>query len=77
MGENAVVGGGWGYVSRPGLISHWPGGLCLCFPAAGSVNGTLVMDRGDVNLTFKRYLESSITMTIQDDFIVSSSGVAA
>ena len=31
----------------------------LAFPAAGSVNGTLVLDRGDVNLTFKRYLEDA------------------
>ena len=28
-------------------LSHWPGGLVLAFPAAGSVNGTLVLDRGD------------------------------
>ena len=34
----ATAGGGWGYVARPGIMSHWPGGLCLCFPAAGSVN---------------------------------------
>ena len=35
----SVVGGGWGYTARPGTISHWPGGICLAFPAAGSVNG--------------------------------------
>ncbi len=77
--ENAVVGGGWGYVARPGLISHWPGGLCLCFPAAGSVNGTLVMDRGDVNLTFKRYVDAPIALTIEDDYVtnIEGSGVDA
>ena len=52
----ARVGGGGGYTARAGSISHWPGGLCLAFPAAGSVNGTLVLAQGDVNLTFKRYL---------------------
>lgn len=72
--EGAVAGGGWGYVSRPGLISHWPGGLCLCFPAAGSVNGTLVMDRGDVNLTFKRYADHPITLRIEDDFVTRIDG---
>ncbi len=72
--EGAVVGGGWGYVSRPGLISHWPGGLCLCFPVAGSVNGTLVLDRGDVNLTFKRYADAPITLTITDDYVTDIVG---
>ena len=77
--SGAVVGGGWGYVTRPGLISHWPGGLCLCFPAAGTVNGTLVMDRGDVNLTFKRYADAPITLTIENDFVtdIQGSGVDA
>jgi 2,5-dihydroxypyridine 5,6-dioxygenase len=65
----APVGGGWGYTARPGTISHWPGGLCLCFPAAGSVDGLLVMDTGDVNLTLKRYVESRIELTIEKDFV--------
>ena len=72
--EGAVVGGGWGYVSRPGLISHWPGGLCLCFPAAGTVNGTLVLDRGDVNLTFKRYADAPIALKIDNDYVVNIEG---
>ncbi len=72
--REAPAGGGWGYTSKPGTISHWPGGLCLCFPGAGSVNGTLVLDRGDVNLTFKRYLESPITLRIEADYIVEIDG---
>ena len=70
----AVVGGGWGYTARPGTISHWPGGLCLAFPAAGSVNGKLVMNEGDVNLTFKRYLEKPVTLTIENDFVTDIAG---
>lgn len=70
----ARVGGGWGYTARPGSISHWPGGLCLAFPAAGSVNGTLVLDEGDVNLTFKRYLEKPVVLTIADDFVTDIGG---
>lgn len=73
--DGAPVGGGWGYTARPGTISHWPGGLCLCFPKAGSVNGVLVMDVGDVNLTFKRYLESQIVLTIENDFVTKIDGL--
>lgn len=66
--------GVWGYCDRPGHVAHWPGGLVLCFPKKGAVNGTLVMDAGDVNLTFKRYLESPITLTIEDDFVTDIAG---
>ncbi len=72
--DGASVGGGWGYTARPGSISHWPGGLCLAFPARGSVNGTLVLAEGDVNLTFKRYLEKPVVLTIQDDFVTDIAG---
>ncbi len=74
MLEHAKVGGVWGGADRPGLVQHWPGGICLAFPAAHSVNGTLVMDVGDVNLTFKRYLESPVTLRIEDDYVVDISG---
>ena len=72
--EGSVAGGGWGYVARPGIMSHWPGGLCLCFPAAGSVSGVLVLDRGDVNLTFKRYLENPVALSIDADYVTEIDG---
>jgi 2,5-dihydroxypyridine 5,6-dioxygenase len=70
----AAPGAVWGGADRAGLIQHWPGGLCLCFPKAGAVNGTIVMDVGDVNLTFKRYLESRVTLRVENDFIVRIEG---
>jgi len=70
----ARVGGVWGFSSKPGTLSHWPGGLVLAFPAAGSVNGTLVLDRGDVNLTFKRYLDAPVRLQIENDYVVAVEG---
>jgi len=70
----ARIGGVWGFSSRPGSLTHWPGGLVLAFPAAGSVNGTLVMNRGDVNLTFKRYLADPVTLRIQHDHVRAIEG---
>lgn len=72
--EGARVGGVWGYTSKPGTLSHWPGGLCLAFPPANSVNGALVMAPGDVNLTFKRFIESPIRLTIKDDYVTNIDG---
>ena len=70
----ARVGGVWGYTAKPGTIAHWPGGLCLCFPAQASVNGLLVLAPGDVNLTFKRYLESKVTLLVQNDYVADITG---
>ena len=70
----ARIGGVWGFSSKPGTLSHWPGGLVLAFPAAGSVSGTLVLDRGDVNLTFKRYLDAPVRLHIENDFVLKVEG---
>lgn len=72
--RGAPVKGAAGYVEEPGQVAYWPGGLCLCFPGPGSVNGKLVLAEGDVNLTFKRYIQSPIELTIEDDHVVSISG---
>jgi 2,5-dihydroxypyridine 5,6-dioxygenase len=72
--DGARVGGVWGFTAKPGTLTHWPGGLVLAFPAAGRVNGTLVLDRGDVNLTFKRYLHDAVRLVIEDDHVTEVVG---
>lgn len=72
--EGAISAGVWGYCDRPKTVAHWPGGIVVAFPQAGTVNGRLVMDIGDINLTFKRYLESRITLTIEDDYVTRIDG---
>jgi 2,5-dihydroxypyridine 5,6-dioxygenase len=77
--EGARIGGVWGYTAKPGTVAHWPGGICLAFPAAKSVNGTLVMAPGDVNLTFKRYLQDRVVLRVVDDYVreIEGDGVDA
>lgn len=77
--QGAVCGGNWGTTTRPGTMTHWPGGLALAFPARGSVNGTLVLDHGDVNLTFKRYMEHPVRLRIEDDYVtaIDNAGIDA
>lgn len=69
--------GVWGWTDRPGTLAHWPGGLVVSFPDANTVNGQLVLAAGDLNLTFKRYIESPVTLTLENDYIVSLSGQGA
>ena len=75
--EGAATVGIWGYTDKPGTLAHWPGGLVVSFPKAKSVNGTLVLDKGDANLTFKRYLQDKIHLAIKDDFITDIQGEGA
>jgi 2,5-dihydroxypyridine 5,6-dioxygenase len=69
--------GVWGWTDRPGTLAHWPGGIVVSFPKSGAVNGTLVLDRGDLNLTFKRYLESQVRLTLEADYVTRIEGEGA
>jgi 2,5-dihydroxypyridine 5,6-dioxygenase len=72
--EGSPVRGAPGFVDEPGRIGYWPAGLCLCFPKPGCVNGTLVLASGDVNLTFKRYVESPVRFAIENDYVTRIDG---
>lgn len=72
--EGAATVGVWGWTDRPGTLAHWPGGLVVSFPRSGTVNGKLVMAPGDINLTFKRYVETPVEMVLENDYITKISG---
>ncbi|MCT8973411.1 peptidase M29 [Microbaculum sp. A6E488] len=72
--RDAATAGVWGYTDRPKTVAHWPGGVVVSFPKANSVNGTLVFDVGDVNLTFKRYFEHAVTFVIENDYVTDVLG---
>jgi 2,5-dihydroxypyridine 5,6-dioxygenase len=75
--REASTVGVWGWCDRPRTVAHWPAGLVVSFPRAGSVDGRLVLDAGDVNLTFKRYLESPVTLTLAGDYVTAIEGSGA
>ena len=66
--------GGWGNAARPHKVGSAPGALIAFYPNAGTVNGRIVLNKGDINLTFKRYLESPISLTVKDDYITDIEG---
>ncbi len=70
----AATVGVWGYTDKPGTLSHFPGGIVVSFPQAHSVDGILALDIGDVNLTFKRYLQERLILTIEDDYVTEIAG---
>ena len=70
----AFRAGSSGVTTEPGTIAHWPGGLCLAFPAAHCVEGVVVLAPGDINLTFKTYVREPVTLRIEDDHVVAIEG---
>ncbi|HSL57440.1 MAG TPA: hypothetical protein VK866_06325 [Acidimicrobiales bacterium] len=70
----AFRAGSHGWTTEPGTIAHWPGGLVLAFPAAGTVNGRVVLAPGDVNLAFKEYVREPVTLDLVDDHVVAIDG---
>ncbi|MGB1885393.1 MAG: peptidase M29 [Gammaproteobacteria bacterium] len=71
---DARTGGVWGWAHKPGMVSHWPGGIVVNFPTSGSVNGRIVMDVGDINLTFKRYVEHPVELVVENDYVIEVNG---
>jgi 2,5-dihydroxypyridine 5,6-dioxygenase len=71
-GNNTV--GVWGWTDKPGTLAHWPGGIVVTFPKTGSVNGRLVFQPGDMNLTFKTYFDSEVIFTLKDDYVTGIEG---
>ena len=66
--------GVWGWTDKPGTLAHWPGGIVVSFPKAASVNGQLVFQPGDINLTFKRYFDNEVVCKLENDFITDIGG---
>lgn len=77
--KGAAAAGSTGLTSGPGSIAHWPGGLVAAFPAAHTVNGTVVLAPGDMNLTFNTLIQSPVVLHIADDHIerIEGDGVDA
>ena len=69
--------GVWGWTDKPGTLAHWPGGLVVSFPNSSCVNGRLVFQTGDINLTFKKYFETEVSFDIKNDFIKKIHGKGA
>ena len=72
--KGAVGRGSAGATRGPGSFGYWPAGLCLTNPPPASVNGRIVFMPGDANLTFKRYFEARVTLTLEDDYVTAIEG---
>ncbi|WP_144641168.1 2,5-dihydroxypyridine 5,6-dioxygenase [Bordetella genomosp. 13] len=64
----------YGYVDEPGRWDHWPSGFSLTWPDEGSAEGTIVIDRGDILLPQKSYVNEPIRLTVQAGYATRIEG---
>ena len=64
----------YGFVDRPGRWDHWPSGFILTWPNEGQSNGRIVLDRGDILLPQKSYIQSPVTLTVEKGYVTKIEG---
>jgi 2,5-dihydroxypyridine 5,6-dioxygenase len=64
----------YGFVDEPGRWDHWPSGFLATWPNEQTARGTIVIDRGDILLPFKSYVQSPITLKIENGYITKIDG---
>ena len=64
----------YGFVDEPGRWDHWPSGFALTFPDEGRAYGRIVIDRGDILLPQKTYVQDRIELTIENGFATRIDG---
>lgn len=58
----------YGFTDEPGRWDHWPSGFLATWANEGSATGRIVLDRGDILLPQKSYIQDKVTITIEGGF---------
>ncbi|MGO3740952.1 2,5-dihydroxypyridine 5,6-dioxygenase [Kerstersia sp.] len=64
----------YGFADEPGRWDHWPSGFAFTWPNEGQTEGRIVIDRGDILLPQKCYVQEAITLTVQAGFVTRIDG---
>ncbi|MCD0503788.1 2,5-dihydroxypyridine 5,6-dioxygenase [Bordetella petrii] len=64
----------YGFVDEPGRWDHWPSGFVLTFPNEGGASGTIVLDRGDILLPQKCYVNEPVRLTVENGYATRIEG---
>jgi 2,5-dihydroxypyridine 5,6-dioxygenase len=73
LGQYPVISE-YGYTYEPGRWDHFPSGFSFTQGNDGGVNGTVVLQPGDILCAFKKYVETPVTLKIKDGNVVDISG---
>lgn len=64
----------YGFVDEPGRWDHWPSGFLATWGNELSARGRVVLDRGDILLPQKSYMQSPIEMIVESGYVAKISG---
>ena len=64
----------YGYTDKPGRWDHWPSGFLFTQGNDDGVDGTVVLDKGDIICAFRKYVEQPVTLKIKQGQVVSIEG---
>lgn len=64
----------YGFVDEPGRWDHWPSSFVLTFPDEGCAHGRIVIDRGDILLPQKCYVQERIELSVENGFATHIEG---
>lgn len=64
----------YGYTDAPGRWDHWPGGFVYTAGEEEGVDGTVVLDVGDLIFPFFRYVTDPIRLTIERGVVTGIDG---
>ncbi|MCH2559030.1 MAG: 2,5-dihydroxypyridine 5,6-dioxygenase [Alcanivorax sp.] len=64
----------YGFVDQPGRWDHWPSGFVVTWANEGQANGTVVLDRGDILLPQKCYVQAPVHLTVRDGYVTAIEG---
>lgn len=73
LGQYPVISE-YGYTYERGRWDHFPSGFSFTQGNDGGVDGTVVLQPGDILCAFKKYVESPVTLKIRDGRVVDISG---
>ncbi|OQR27690.1 2,5-dihydroxypyridine 5,6-dioxygenase [Pseudomonas sp. Bc-h] len=73
LGEFAAISE-YGFVDAPGRWDHWPSGFVLTWPNELQASGTIVIDRGDILLPHKSYVQDPIELTVERGYATRIDG---
>ncbi|MBK0392142.1 2,5-dihydroxypyridine 5,6-dioxygenase [Ramlibacter algicola] len=73
LGQYPVISE-YGYTDQPGRWDHLPSGFAFTQGNDGQVDGTVVLQPGDIIAAFKQFVQSRVVLTVRDGSITDISG---
>lgn len=64
----------YGFVDEPGRWDHWPSGFMATWGNEKTAQGKIVIDRGDIILPFKNYVQAPIELIFRDGYLREING---